>query len=98
MICAVEPIYRFEVSQARLEKVSETLSLMMTRLNQQQFMDILFEIGLADGLVWSDDGKPTMNMTELQQCALVAALAAAVEAGTKQVVNARYKDASDIFD
>lgn len=96
-MCAIEPIYRFDVSVKRLDAVSKVLGDMMTKLNQQQFLDVLMEIGLADGLKWVD-GKPTMNMTELQQCALAAALAAAAEGGCKMVVNDRYKDPSDIFE
>lgn len=73
------------------------LDLLMERLNQQQFLDVLMEMGLADGLQWTN-GKPAMNMTELQMVGLTAALAAAAEAGCKMVVNDRYKDPSDIFD
>lgn len=95
---AREPIYRFDISKKRLDTVAALLPQLMQKLTQDEFLQIIIELQLYDGLTFDEQGNPSVDMTELQQVALVAGMAAVVEAGIKQVLSDRYRDpGSDIL-
>lgn len=100
-MCASDPFYVFNISPERLARAQAALDPkgpIMSAVNEQQFMEIMFEIGLADGIALDEAGKFTMNLTDLQIVAVVASLSAVVEGGCKQILQERHRDpGADIF-
>lgn len=94
---ASEPIYRFNVTADRLAKAQKVLADVHNRITNEQFMEVVIELVLYDGVTF-ENNKVKINLTELQQCALAAGLGAAIEGGCKQVLSDKYHDpSSDIL-
>lgn len=89
-MCAVDPLYSFEVSKERLDKLvgdsnnpedKGMLGTLRKRLSTEQAYNVLFELGMGDAIVMEAQGTFDLRLTDLQLVAYVAALAAVAETG-----------------
>lgn len=85
-MCAIKPLYQFEVTEARLERAVQAIQAARSKLTQQQAMEVFFELGFGDAIEFDPQGKLQLELTDLQLIAAAAGLHAAAEAGGKQVV------------
>lgn len=82
------PLYRFVVSDERLDKVLVAIDKAVKGLTREQAVDVLFEIGYGDA-VDLNSANPFEVLTPLQLCAAASALMVAAESRGRQEVSPR---------
>lgn len=80
-MCAIKPIFAFEVTKDRLDKALRVIGDCRTKLTQDKAFEVFMELGFGDAIKFPAQGPLTLEMTDLQLVAAAAALAAVVEAG-----------------
>jgi hypothetical protein len=87
---SVRPVYEFAVSDARVAKAKTAYDNALKILGREVVMDVVHELGMASAMAYEDGALPgdpaqfILDTTNVQFCALAAALSAVVEGGGRQ--------------
>lgn len=86
-VCAVAPMQTFEIAEARLDQSVKLVQSACKKLTRDQVLDVFFELGLSDGLIFEVGQPVVLRLTDMQLAAVSFALACVVENEGRKVEN-----------
>lgn len=86
-MCHILPLYRFEVTESRMDKALDAIRKACAVLSSDQAFEVLYEVGLDGGVSFDEEHHLQLDLTELQYVAAAAAISAAAETHGRQVLN-----------
>lgn len=78
-VCSIKPLVEFEVKPERIDKALTVFKQARSMMTFETFVHIVFELGYGDAITFDAQGRPDLNMTDLQFVALAAGMAAVTE-------------------
>lgn len=85
MCSLVNPFTVFEVKDSRAEQAIAVVQRYRVGMTVEEFSFVLFELGWGDQVPFEADQVLSLNLTDMQWCALAAAMVASVESGMNRV-------------
>lgn len=85
MCSLIDPFVTFEVKPERVDHAIAIVQRYRVGMPAEEFWHVLFELGWGDAVPFEADQVLSLQLTDLQWCALAASMVAAVESGMNRV-------------